>query len=59
VKNKLLLSTAVFSLFSFPKINFAQAPPLGTASNFGLFTKVGALENTGPSYVTEAYRRFQ
>lgn len=31
---------------------FAQAPPLGTAANFVLFTSVGAVTNTGISQVT-------
>ncbi len=40
------------NLVSLPYINSAQAPALGTAANFGLFTITGALQNTGPSYVT-------
>jgi len=30
-----------------PLINFAQAPPLGTAADFVLFTSVGAVSNIG------------
>jgi len=33
-------------------LNFAQAPPLGTAANFVLFTTVGAVGNTGISQIT-------
>ncbi|MHB8262003.1 MAG: ice-binding family protein [Bacteroidia bacterium] len=51
MKNKLLLSiTAVILLF--PNINFGQAPNLGTASNFALFTSVGAVNITGISQLT-------
>lgn len=38
--------TAVFLLLV-PVINFAQAPPLGTAADFVLFTSVGAMQNVG------------
>jgi hypothetical protein len=51
MKNKLLLIAVIIQL-SFLHSNFGQVPDLGTAANFGLFTKVGALENTGPSYIT-------
>jgi hypothetical protein len=43
--------TAVF-LFLIPILNFAQAPPLGTAANFVLFSTVGAVGNTGISQIT-------
>lgn len=39
-------------LLSSPKINFAQAPNLGTAANFVLFSSTGAISNTGLSHVT-------
>ena len=40
--NYLLIVTAVTMLLSFPKINFGQAPDLGVASTFVLFTASGA-----------------
>lgn len=53
MKNKLLLSiTAAVTLSIIPNINFAQAPNLGTASGFVLFSSNGALGNTGISHVT-------
>lgn len=39
-------------LLLFPFISFAQAPDLGTTSNFALFTAVGAFSNTGATFVT-------
>jgi hypothetical protein len=50
-KTLLHIVTAVTLLF-FPKVNFAQAPQLGTAANFVLFTSVGAVTNTGISHLT-------
>ncbi len=50
-KNLLHIVTAV-TLFSFPNINFAQAPTLGTVANFVLFSTNGALSNTGISQLT-------
>jgi len=41
----------VFLLF-IPVINFAQAPPLGTAADFVLFTSVGAMTNVGTPHLT-------
>ena len=53
MKSKLLLIITVFILLSFPNANFGQAPNLGTASSFALFTAVGAFNNIGAStYVT-------
>ncbi|MEP6950127.1 MAG: ice-binding family protein [Ginsengibacter sp.] len=40
------------TLLSFPKINFAQAPNLGTTANFVLFSTTGAIGNTGVSHIT-------
>jgi len=40
-------------LLFFPKINFGQAPDLGSAGNFALFTSVGAVSNSGISYNTK------
>ena len=39
-------------LLTFPNVNFAQAPTLGTAADFVLFTSVGAVSNTGFSHLT-------
>jgi hypothetical protein len=43
--------TAVI-LLMIPILSFAQAPPLGTAAQFVLFSTVGAVGNTGISQVT-------
>jgi gliding motility-associated-like protein/uncharacterized repeat protein (TIGR01451 family) len=52
MKNKLLLIVVTAALLFFPNINFGQAPNLGTAANFVLFSSVGAIGNTGISQVT-------
>jgi len=52
MKNKLLLSITVVTLLSFPKVTFGQAPTLGTAANFVLFSTNGAVTNSGISHVT-------
>ncbi|MEP7165182.1 MAG: ice-binding family protein [Ferruginibacter sp.] len=49
---KFLRSFIVIFLFSFPNVNFAQAPDLGTLANFVFFTSTGAVSNTGISHVT-------
>jgi hypothetical protein len=49
---KLLKILTALILFSLPQINYAQAPNLGTAYNFGLFTAVGAFNNLGTTAVT-------
>jgi hypothetical protein len=53
MKNKLLLQiiTAV-TVISLPTINLAQAPSLGSASAFVLFSSNGAVGNTGISHIT-------
>lgn len=43
--------TAVFLLF-ITSLGFAQAPPLGTAAGFVLFSSVGAVTNSGISQLT-------
>jgi hypothetical protein len=40
------------TLFALPKENFGQAPNLGTAANFVLFSTNGAVSNTGLSQLT-------
>ncbi|MEP7371812.1 MAG: ice-binding family protein [Chitinophagaceae bacterium] len=52
MKNHLLLISTVLSLLLFPAINFGQAPNLGTAGNFILFSTTGAVGNTGISQLT-------
>lgn len=54
--NKLNISSLViivtFALLLYPNINFGQAPPLGTVSNFAVFTEIGAINNAGPTNIT-------
>jgi len=53
MKSKLfIITTTIFILLFFPKAIFGQAPTLGTAANFVLFTSVGAVGNTGISQLT-------
>ena len=52
MKNKILLGIASATLLLFPKLNFGQAPNLGTAVNFVLFSTSGAVTNTGISHLT-------
>ena len=52
MKNKLLLMVTAVTLLLFPKVNFGQAPNLGTTVNFELFSSDGAVTNTGISQVT-------
>ncbi|MEJ7588125.1 MAG: ice-binding family protein [Ferruginibacter sp.] len=52
MKNLLLSIVAGICLLSIPKIQYAQAPTLGTAAEFVLFTTTGAVGNTGISQVT-------
>jgi hypothetical protein len=39
-------------LLMIPTLNLAQAPSLGTASGFVLFSSIGAVSNTGISHIT-------
>lgn len=52
MKNKLLLFITITAALFFPNINFGQAPNLGTAANYVLFSSTGALSNTGISQIT-------
>ena len=52
MKNILLLFITVVALLLFPEVNFGQAPTLGTAANFVLFSTDGAVSNTGISQIT-------
>lgn len=49
--NKIHLTLIVGILLFFPKINYSQAPNLGMASSFSLFTADGAFNNTGETNV--------
>jgi hypothetical protein len=51
MKNILKTFAAVI-LFVMPNVNFGQAPNLGTAANFVLFSSNGAVSNTGISQLT-------
>ncbi len=51
MKNKIFICFT-FCMFSIlPYTSFGQAPNLGTAINFSLFTSVGAFDNLGPTFI--------
>ncbi len=52
MKIKLLIIVSSIAFFLSPIINFAQAPNLGTAANYVLFSTNGAVSNTGISHIT-------
>lgn len=52
MKNMLLHIVTAVTILSFPNLNFAQAPNLGTAAGFVLFSSNGAVGNTGISQLT-------
>jgi len=53
MKTKLLHIVTFIALLYFPNVNFGQAPNLGTASTFALYTSAGAFDNVGAAtYVT-------
>jgi hypothetical protein len=52
MKTKLLNTLTAFALFLIPGINFGQAPALGTAADFVLFSTNGAVSNSGISQLT-------
>ncbi len=52
MKTRLLIALTAVIMFFIPALSFAQAPPLGTAANFVLFSTVGAVTNTGISQIT-------
>jgi hypothetical protein len=52
MKTQLLKALTVVILFLMPYVNFGQAPDLGYASSFALFTAVGAFNNDGATQVT-------
>ncbi len=51
MKTQLFFIAATAALF-LPEINFAQAPVLGSAANYVLFSRNGAVTNSGISQVT-------
>ena len=51
MKSKLVLLVTIVTLL-FPNVNFGQAPDLGSAANFVIFTSNGAVTNTGMSQNT-------
>jgi len=51
MKNKFLSIILISGLFATPTLSLGQAPDLGTAANFALFTVDGALTNSGASTV--------
>lgn len=52
MKKKLQISFTAFTLTCLPFLNFGQAPTLGAAADFVLFTTDGAVTNSGISQVT-------
>lgn len=52
MKTNLHLGITIVTLLTFPAISFSQAPPLGTAANFVLFSTNGAVGNSGISQLT-------
>ncbi len=52
LKKKLLSALTAVILLLMPNLNFAQAPELGTAAEFVLFSTDGAVSNSGISQLT-------
>ncbi|MBC7642167.1 MAG: DUF3494 domain-containing protein [Flavobacterium sp.] len=52
MKTILSKSTILFSVILLQLFSFGQTPNLGTSSDFVLFTKVGAVTNTGITHLT-------
>lgn len=52
MKIKLLNTLTAATLFLMPNVHFGQAPALGTAANFVLFSTNGAVGNSGVSQLT-------
>lgn len=52
MKAQILKAFTAGILLLAPVLNFAQAPPLGTAAGFVLFSSIGAVTNSGISQVT-------
>lgn len=52
MKTQILNALTAVMMLLMPALNFAQAPPLGTAAEFVLFSTVGAVSNSGISQLT-------
>jgi hypothetical protein len=52
MKTQLLNALTALFMLLMPTVNFGQAPDLGAASSFALFTSAGAFNNVGASVVT-------
>ncbi len=52
MKTNLLNTLIAIALLALPSLNFAQAPNLGTAANFVLFSTNGPVSNSGISQIT-------
>lgn len=52
MKKRLLIIVTAVTFMLFPGTILAQAPPLGTAADFVLFTSVGAMTNVGTPHLT-------
>ncbi|MCX6279297.1 MAG: ice-binding family protein, partial [Bacteroidetes bacterium] len=52
MKTHLINVLTAVAMLLMPLVNLAQAPDLGAASSFALFTSVGAFNNVGPTIVT-------
>lgn len=52
MKMKLRFLVTAALLLALPELHYGQAPNLGTAADFELFTGVGAITNTGISHIT-------
>ncbi len=52
MKTRLLTTVIVFALLFMQNLSYSQAPTLGSAANFVLFSSVGAVTNTGITHLT-------
>ncbi|MFZ4398916.1 MAG: ice-binding family protein [Bacteroidales bacterium] len=52
MKTQLFKTLVLAILFILPEFNYAQAPSLGTAASFVLFSTNGAVSNSGISHIT-------
>lgn len=52
MKNRIFIISALTTLCIFPKLSVAQAPNLGSAADFALFTTIGAVGNSSISHIT-------
>lgn len=52
MKTKLFSALTTIVMFLMPTLNYAQAPSLGSAAGFVLFSSNGAVSNSGISHLT-------